>query len=199
MIHPTSVVDPGAKIGAGTAVWHFSHIMAGAVIGERCVIGQNCYVASTARVGDGCRIQNNVSLYDGVELESDVFIGPSAVFTNVTRPRAGFLRGISGFEKTLVRSGATIGANATVVCGVTVGKMAFVGAGAVVKRDVPDCALVIGVPATVRGWVCACGETLSRESELPIEPVRCVECGRYYGVSTASNATGLILLEHPSD
>jgi UDP-2-acetamido-3-amino-2,3-dideoxy-glucuronate N-acetyltransferase len=190
MIHPSAIVDPGAIIGAGTKVWHHAHVMSGAILGERCVLGQNCFVASTARVGDGCRVQNNVSLYDGVVLERDVFVGPSAVFTNVSRPRAAFLRGPAGFEPTVVGEGATIGANATVVCGVVIGRGAFVGAGAVVTRDVPAFALVLGVPACIRGWVCACGASLSGVPDLPVGPVRCGECGRLYRAS----GTGLSLI-----
>ncbi len=190
MIHSSAIVDPGAIIGAGTKVWHHAHVMSGASIGEQCVLGQNCFVAATARVGDGCRIQNNVSLYDGVVLERDVFVGPSAVFTNVSRPRAAFLRGPAGFEPTVVGEGATIGANATVVCGVVIGRGAFVGAGAVVTRDVPAFALVLGVPARVRGWVCACGASISGASDLPAGPVRCGECGRLYRAS----GTGLSVI-----
>ena len=152
-------------------------------------------MASTVRVGDGCRIQNNVSLFDGVVMERNVFVGPSAVFTNVKRPRAAFLRGPDGFEATLVRAGATIGANATVVCGVTIGKCAFVGAGAVVTKDVLACALVLGVPATVRGRVCACGESLSDSNELPAVPVRCEACGRLY---RATKAKGLSIVSEAS-
>ena len=154
------------------------------------MIGQNCFVASSVRVGDGCRIQNNVSLYDGVVLEREVFVGPSAVFTNVLRPRAAFLRGPSGYLTTLIRTGATIGANATLVCGVTVGKWALVGAGAVVTKDVPPCALALGVPARVCGWVCACGNQLSRKPEIPNTPLQCSDCGRLY---RASSAAGLSL------
>ncbi len=190
MIHPSAIVDPGAHIGAGTKVWHHAHVMSGAVVGERCVLGQNCFVAATARVGDGCRVQNNVSLYDGVILERDVFVGPSAVFTNVSRPRAAFLRGPAGFESTVVGEGATIGANATVVCGVVVGRGAFVGAGAVVTRDVPAFALVLGVPARIRGWVCACGASLSSAPDLALDPVRCGDCGRHY----RAEGTGLSLV-----
>src|SRR5204863_569965 len=151
-------VDAGAEIGAGTKIWHFCHISAGARIGRGCVLGQNVFVAGTAVVGDRCRIQNNVSLYDGVVLEDDVFVGPSAVFTNVTRPRAAFRRK-PAYEPTFVGRGVTIGANATIMCGVRIGAHAFVGAGAVVTRDVPTHALVLGAPARVVGWICACAET----------------------------------------
>jgi UDP-2-acetamido-3-amino-2,3-dideoxy-glucuronate N-acetyltransferase len=157
-VHPTAVVDRGARIGAGTKVWHFCHVTAGARIGAGCVLGQNVFVAATAVVGDGCRIQNNVSVYDGVVLGDDVFVGPSAVFTNVRTPRARVDRRRE-FEQTLIGRGATIGANATLVCGVTVGEHAFVAAGAVVTRDVPAHALVSGVPARKIASICACGRT----------------------------------------
>ncbi len=159
-VHPSAVVDPGASLGQGTKVWHFCHVMAGAVIGERCMLGQNCFVAGGVRLGDGVRVQNNVSLYEGVELEDDVFCGPSVVFTNVTHPRA-FVSRREAFEKTLVRRGASLGANATVLPGVTVGEYAFVGAGAVVTSDVAPFALVVGVPARAVGWVSRAGERLT--------------------------------------
>jgi UDP-2-acetamido-3-amino-2,3-dideoxy-glucuronate N-acetyltransferase len=157
--HPTAVVDRGARIGPGTKVWHFCHVMAGARIGTRCVLGQNVFVAAGAVVGDGCKLQNNVSIYDGVVLADDVFVGPSAVFTNVRTPRAAVDRR-GEFAATLVGRGATIGANATIVCGVTIGDHAFVAAGAVVTRDIPAHALVAGVPARRTGWVCVCGQRL---------------------------------------
>jgi UDP-2-acetamido-3-amino-2,3-dideoxy-glucuronate N-acetyltransferase len=155
--HPTAVVDRGARIGSGTKVWHFCHVMAGARVGARCVLGQNVFVADGAVVGDGCKLQNNVSIYDGVVLADDVFVGPSATFTNVRTPRAAIDRRRE-FAATVVGRGATIGANATVVCGVKIGDHAFVAAGAVVTRDVPAHTLVSGVPARRRGLVCACGE-----------------------------------------
>jgi UDP-2-acetamido-3-amino-2,3-dideoxy-glucuronate N-acetyltransferase len=156
--HPSAVVDRGAQIGAGTKVWHFCHVMAGAQIGARCVLGQNVFIAAAAVLGDGCKVQNNVSIYDGVTLEPDVFVGPSATFTNVRTPRA-FVNRRAAFEPTRVGRGATIGANATVVCGVTIGEYAFVAAGAVVTRDVAPFALCSGVPARRKGWICRCGET----------------------------------------
>jgi UDP-2-acetamido-3-amino-2,3-dideoxy-glucuronate N-acetyltransferase len=173
VIHASAIVDPGAEIGAGTRIWHFCHVMAGARIGRACVLGQNVFVAGSVRIGSGCRIQNNVSLFDGVELCNDVFIGPSAVFTNVSRPRAGFPRR-DLFERTLVGSGATIGANATVRCGITVGEGAFVAAGAVVTRSVPPFVLVQGVPARASGFVCRCGESVGAPT------FRCPGCGEGY-------------------
>jgi UDP-2-acetamido-3-amino-2,3-dideoxy-glucuronate N-acetyltransferase len=163
--HPTAVIDRGAAIGAGTKVWHFCHVMAGARVGVRCVLGQNVFVAAGAVVGDGCRVQNNVSIYDGVTLEADVFVGPSAVFTNVRTPRA-FVDRKDAFEPTTVGRGATIGANATIVCGVKIGEHAFVAAGAVVTRDVAPFAMVAGVPARRRGWICRCGETRGSAKEI---------------------------------
>jgi UDP-2-acetamido-3-amino-2,3-dideoxy-glucuronate N-acetyltransferase len=161
-IHPSAVVDPGADLGAGSQVWHFCHVMAGARLGERVVLGQGCFVASGVRVGAGSRVQNNVSLYAGVELEEDVFVGPSAVFTNVKRPRA-FLSRKREYRTTLIRRGATIGANATVIAGVTLGRYCFVAAGAVVSHDVPAFAQAAGVPARVVGWVSRAGELLTFE------------------------------------
>jgi UDP-2-acetamido-3-amino-2,3-dideoxy-glucuronate N-acetyltransferase len=154
--HPTAIIDRPARIGAGTKIWHFCHVMAGARIGSGCVLGQNVFVAATAVIGDRCHIQNNVSIYDGVVLEDEVFVGPSAVFTNVRNPRAAVDRK-AAFEPTLVRRGATIGANATIVAGVDVGEYAFVAAGAVVTRHVVAHAVVAGVPARRMSSVCSCG------------------------------------------
>ena len=181
MIHSTAVVDPGAYVGHETFVWHYCHIMAGAHVGARCVLGQNCFVGGKVRIGDGCRIQNNVSLYDGVVLDREVFVGPSAVFTNVPHPRAAFPKERSHFGKTYVAAGATIGANATILSNLSIGSNAMVGAGAVVTRSVPAYALVLGAPARIVGWVCACGETLFHE--LPREPTTftCDHCARHYG------------------
>ncbi len=176
--HPTACVDEPSNIGEGTQIWHFCHVMAGAELGRNVMLGQNVFVASTARIGDGTRVQNNVSIYDGVILENDVFLGPSCVFTNVVRPRAS-RRQRDAFRTTRVRAGATIGANATVLPGVTIGRHAFVGAGAVVTHDVPDHALVVGVPARQVGWVGPNGV------ELSADPTRengfvCCETGDRY-------------------
>jgi UDP-2-acetamido-3-amino-2,3-dideoxy-glucuronate N-acetyltransferase len=180
-VHPSAIVDEPAQIGDETKVWHFSHIMAGARIGVRCSFGQNVFVGGRVTVGDGCKVQNNVSLFDGVTLEDDVFVGPSAVFTNVVNPRAHIVRK-SEYKTTLVRQGATIGANATVLCGVSIGEFAFVGAGSVVTKDVPAYALVFGVPARWAGWMCRCGIRLKAGSALVWT---CAQCGRLYRESLA--------------
>jgi UDP-2-acetamido-3-amino-2,3-dideoxy-glucuronate N-acetyltransferase len=158
-VHPSAVVDAGVELGSGTRVWHFCHVMAGALIGSDCMLGQNCFVASGVRLGNGVRVQNNVSLYQGVELEDDVFCGPSVVFTNVVRPRA-FVSRQQEYATTKVCRGATLGANCTVLPGVTVGAYAFIGAGAVVCHDVAPFALEVGVPAKPMGWVSHAGERL---------------------------------------
>lgn len=175
--HPTAVIDAGAVIGKGAKIWHFSHVMPGAVIGERSSLGQNVYVAGSAIVGRNVKIQNNVSIYDGVVLEDDVFCGPSMVFTNVKTLRSAYPRNTSDdYLRTLVRQGASIGANATIVCGTTIGLSAMVAAGAVVAKNVPDYALVAGVPAKQLGWVCECGERLELKKN---ERAQC-ECGQSY-------------------
>ncbi len=150
--HPTAVIDEGCTIGAGSKIWHFSHVMPQAVIGKNCNLGQNVFVAAHVRLGDGCKVQNNVSLYEGVICEQDVFLGPSAVFTNVINPRSQVARK-DEYKKTLLQKGATIGANATIVCGVTIGAYAFVGAGAVITKDIPAYALYVGNPAKQIGWM----------------------------------------------
>ena len=172
-VHESSVVDDGAKIGEGTKVWHFCHIQTGAQIGNNCSLGQNVNVANNVKIGNGVKIQNNVSVYEGVELEDYVFCGPSAVFTNDLTPRAKYPKGSAAYKKTLIKQGASIGANATVVCGHTVGKWALIGAGAVVASNVPDHALMLGIPARQAGWVCECGERLN-------ETLECSACERKY-------------------
>lgn len=174
-IHPSAVVDPKARIGKGSRVWHFCHVMAGSRIGDNCVLGQNVFVAPGVEVGDGVKIQNNVSLYDGVVLEDYVFCGPSMVFTNVINPRSEIERK-SEYRKTLVGRGATLGANCTIVCGNAIGRYAFVGAGAVVIGDVADYALVVGNPARQIGWMCSCGTRLDEGSGRPT----CPACGAVY-------------------
>lgn len=159
-VHESSYVDDGAVIGAGTRIWHFSHVMAGAVIGEGCNLGQNVVVMPRTRLGNNVKVQNNVSIYEGVELDDDVFCGPSCVFTNVINPRSHVSRK-SEYQPTRVGRGATIGANATIICGSTLGAYAFVGAGAVVRGAIPDYALVVGMPARRIGWMCQCGVRLT--------------------------------------
>ena len=158
-VHDTAIIDPGARIGDDTRIWHWVHVCGGAVIGERCSLGQNVFVGNRVVIGNNVRIQNNVSVYDNVTLEDDVFCGPSMVFTNVYNPRSSVSRK-DEYRDTLVRKGATLGANCSIVCGVTVGQYAFVGAGAVINRDVPDFALMVGVPAKHIGWMSRYGERL---------------------------------------
>ena len=176
-VHSSSIVDEGATVGKDTKIWHFSHITKGAKIGEKCILGQNVFIASDVVIGNGVKVQNNVSIYDKVTLEDYVFCGPSCVFTNVFNPRSEFPRDReTEFRRTVVKKGASLGANSTIVCGNKVGKYAFVGAGAVVTRDVPDYALVYGNPARVQGWMCECGEKLVFERNK----ANCGKCSRAY-------------------
>jgi len=179
--HESAYVDEGARIGAGTRIWHFSHVMSGAVIGENCNLGQNVVVGSGAVIGKGCKIQNNVSLYDRVELEDFVFCGPSMVFTNVMNPRAHISRK-KEYRPTLIRKGATIGANSVIVCGNTIGRYAFIGSGATVTRDVPDFALMYGNPARRQGWMCQCGIPLkfAAHTGRTADKATCQVCGWSY-------------------
>jgi UDP-2-acetamido-3-amino-2,3-dideoxy-glucuronate N-acetyltransferase len=180
-VHPSAYIDDPCEIGEGTKVWHFSHIMAGARIGKNCTFGQNVMVASDVIIGNNVKVQNNVSVYTGVELEDDVFCGPSCVFTNVINPRSQINRR-QDYMHTLVRRGATIGANVTIVCGITIGQYAFIGAGAVVSKDVPDYALMLGVPARRDGWMSRHGYRLvpSRDKDILV----CPESGWHYQLTS---------------
>jgi UDP-2-acetamido-3-amino-2,3-dideoxy-glucuronate N-acetyltransferase len=189
-VHETAVVDEPCQIGEGTKIWHFSHVQENARIGKGCSFGQNVLVGPGVTVGDDVRVQNNVSIYAGVTLEDHVFVGPSAVFTNIRTPRCEFPRK-DALVSTRVRRGASLGANCTIVCGTTVGRYALVGAGAVVTRDVPDHALVVGNPARVVGWACACGLRLEAAAQDAEADFSCAECARRY----RSVETGLQLLE----
>ena len=175
-VHESSYVDEGCEIGEGTKIWHFSHVMSGCKIGRNCNIGQNVVISPDVELGEGVKIQNNVSVYTGVVCEDGVFLGPSCVFTNVINPRA-FIERKSEYRKTVVKKGASIGANATIVCGHDIGRYAFVGAGSVVTKTVPDYAMVYGCPAAVRGYVCQCGEQLTFENGKAV----CSACGKRYG------------------
>jgi UDP-2-acetamido-3-amino-2,3-dideoxy-glucuronate N-acetyltransferase len=175
-VHESAYVDEGVQVGAGTKIWHFCHVMPGAVIGERCSLGQNVVVMSGTRIGNNVKIQNNVSVYEGVELEDDVFCGPSMVFTNVINPRSHVTRKHE-YRRTLVKRGSSIGANATIVCGVTLGEYAFVGAGAVITKDVAPYAMMAGVPARRIGWMCQCGEKLPAATA---GTTSCAVCGARY-------------------
>ncbi len=174
--HETAVIDPGATIGDGSKIWHFCHIMPGAVIGRKCILGQNVFIADGVRLGQGVKVQNNVSLYTGVEVEDDVFLGPSVVLTNVINPRANMERK-DEYRPTLIRRGATLGANATIVCGVTLGEWCFIGAGAVVTHDVPDYALITGNPGRITGWMSRGGHRLIFDSD---EQAFCPSTGDHY-------------------
>lgn len=177
-VHESSYVDDGAVVGAGSRIWHFCHVMAGAVIGERCNLGQNVVVMGGTRLGNNVKVQNNVSIYEGVVLEDDTFCGPSCVFTNVMNPRSHVSRRHE-YRTTLVKRGTSIGANATIICGVTLGEYSFIGAGAVIHRDVPAYALMVGVPARRVGWMCQCGERLP----LVDGQAECAACGARYAES----------------
>lgn len=172
-VHPSSFVDENVEIGEGTKIWHFCHIQSGARIGKNCSFGQNVNVSNNVQVGDGVKVQNNVSLYEGVILEDHVFCGPSCVFTNDLTPRARYPKGVAGYKKTVVKHDATIGANATVVCGHTIGEYAVIAAGAVVTKDVQPHALVAGVPAKQMGYVCECGQVLTPK-------LVCPDCGKHF-------------------
>ena len=180
-VHPSSYIDEGSEIGAGTRIWHFCHVMTGARIGERCNIGQNVVVSPHVVVGNNVKIQNNVSLYTGVIVEDDAFLGPSMVFTNVINPRSHISRK-DEYKTTLVSRGASIGANATIVCGITLGRYCFVGAGSVVTRDVPDYALVYGSPSRRHGWMCQCGNQIEFKptENGNLETAICPACGDRY-------------------
>jgi UDP-2-acetamido-3-amino-2,3-dideoxy-glucuronate N-acetyltransferase len=175
--HPTAIIDQGAQIGDNTRIWHWVHVCAGARVGRDCSIGQNVFIANRVTIGDNVRVQNNVSVYDDVTLEDDVFCGPSMVFTNVLNPRAHVPRKHQ-YMRTLVRRGASIGANATVICGHTIGEYAFIGAGAVVTHDVPAYALMVGTPARQVGWMCYCGVRLA--PGVGASRIQCADCGRTY-------------------
>lgn len=177
-VHESSYVDEGCTIGEGTKIWHFSHIMKGCRLGKKCNIGQNVVISPGVVLGDGVKIQNNVSVYTGVVCEDGVFLGPSCVFTNVINPRA-FIERKSEYRKTTIKKGASVGANATIVCGHDIGRYAFVGAGSVVTKDVPDYAMVYGVPAEVRGYVCRCGEQIHFSNGEAV----CPACGKRYHMS----------------
>ncbi|MCK4883008.1 MAG: N-acetyltransferase [Candidatus Omnitrophica bacterium] len=180
-VHPSSYIDRDASIGDDTRVWHFCHVMSGARIGRNCNIGQNVFVGRNVLIGNNVKIQNNVSVYDGVTLKDDVFCGPSCVFTNIINPRAAIQRNSAEhYRKTTVEKGATIGANATIICGVTIGRYALIGAGAVVTKDVADYGLVLGSPARRKGWACECGETL----KFTKNKSTCKSCKRKYSMSS---------------
>ncbi len=177
-VHESSYVDDGCEIGAGTKIWHFSHVMSGARIGQRCNIGQNVVISPKVVIGDNVKIQNNVSIYTGVILEDDVFCGPSMVFTNVVNQRSHVSRK-DEYKTTLVKQGASLGANSTIVCGHTIGRFAFIGAGTVVTRDVPDYALVVGNPGRISGWMCSCGVKIAAGAAPPTRAA-CQACGANY-------------------
>lgn len=176
LIHETAIIDSGASIGNGARIWHWTHVCGGAVIGEQCNIGQNVFIGHKVVIGKGCKIQNNVSIYQGVILEDFVFCGPSVVFTNVYNPRAE-IRKMDQLRPTLVKKGASLGANSTIICGTTIGRYAFIGAGAVVNKNIADHAMVVGNPAKQIGWVCKCGERLTNDLECLACRIQYVKSG----------------------
>lgn len=182
-VHPSSYIDDGVSIDRGTKIWHFCHIQTGAIIGKNCSFGQNVNVSNNVKIGNGVKVQNNVSLYEGLELEDYVFCGPSCVFTNDLTPRAQYPKGHAGYKKTIVRNNATIGANATIVCGHELGEYCTIAAGAVVTKDVPAHALMAGVPAKQIGWVCECGQVLDKE-------LCCHDCNRKYELKSDTISEG---------
>lgn len=192
--HETAIIDPGAEIGADTRIWHWAHISSGANIGLKCSLGQNVFIGNKVQIGNNVKIQNNVSVYDNVTLEEDVFCGPSMVFTNVYNPRAAITRK-DQYKNTLIQRGATLGANCTIVCGVTIGKYAFVGAGAVINRDVPDYALMVGVPAKQIGWMSRFGEQLNFNEQADGASVAvCPHLGDRY-IRNSLNQVSTVILE----
>jgi len=176
-VHETSIIEEPCEVGEGTKIWHFSHIMPDVTIGTECVIGQNVFIGRGVKIGNNVKIENNVSVFEGVTLEDDVFCGPSCVFTNMVNPRS-HIPGRHQFKPTLVKKGASIGANATIICGNTIGKYAFIGAGAVVTKDIPPYALAYGNPAQVRGWICECGVKLQKDGDS----YRCPGCSKVYRI-----------------
>ena len=187
-IHESSYVDEDVQIGEDTKVWYFCHIQKGARIGKNCSLGQNVNISNNVKIGDGVKIQNNVAVYEGVEIEDDVFCGPSCVFTNDLTPRAKYPKGHENYKKTVIRRGASIGANATIVCGHDIGRYAFVGAGAVVTKNVPDYAMVYGSPARIRGYVCQCGEKLHFSEGRAV----CAACGKKYDMNENSEVKEIL-------
>jgi UDP-2-acetamido-3-amino-2,3-dideoxy-glucuronate N-acetyltransferase len=175
-VHESSYIDEGVKIGKNSKIWHFSHVMENSILGKNCSLGQNVHIGPNVTIGDNVKIQNNVSIYEGVTIEDDVFCGPSMVFTNIYTPRSAYPRDNSEYLKTLVKRGATIGANATIVCGITLGKSCFIGAGSVITKDVPDYAIMYGVPGKLKGWMCECG----RKLDITEVDIVCNKCSQRY-------------------
>jgi len=184
-VHESSYVDSNVTIGFGTKIWHFCHIQSGAIIGEQCVLGQNVNISSNVKIGNSVKIQNNVSVYEGVELEDYVFCGPSVVFTNDQTPRSKYPKGSAAYKKTLIQWGASIGANATILCGVTIGRSSFIAAGSIVTKNVKNYALMVGAPARQTGWICECGAKLN-------DDLKCNSCGKKY---ITENQCLLMLIE----